>query len=426
MTGFKIPNILTNLFNKNKTAGLTSGLTAHHTHIQKKYFSLMLVPSYSYGTTRSIRISINTLYTLLFVTLAIVAAVMVLYVRSVFHRQTADYFFASLEEAQAVYENLQREFSSEQQQLLEGVNYLQSNIEDARAQSNESIQQQQLHYLINLENVRAYAEGLETRLRRYESYRQEIVDRLRESAHIPAVNNIINEIYESQMFLTSVMQEIYDFTSASQSYTNWFADGSSVNRGSIMMLGHTRGVSSEMSVYDAESELIHYISMLGLALEAQDELFVRLEQQVRTAAPLIRRDRYGPRLLEWSYMRSNLPLNTPIMITDVRTGLTYWVKCFSRGNHADVFPVSAEDTEIMLRTFGGRWSWNTRPIWVHYNGRKVAASINGMPHGGTSNRNNNMAGHICIHFRGSRTHSGSATHERDHQNSVTEAYRANF
>ena len=424
MLDFKLPSKITQIFNKNKN--LTAGLTAHHTHIQKKYFSLMLVPSYSYGTTRSIRISIRTLYTLLFVILAILATLAFLYVQSVFHRQTVEYFFASLEEAQADYANLQREFVSEQQHLLEGVNYLQANIEDARAQSKDSLLQQQQYYLANLENIRAQAGVLEARLRQYESYRQEMVDRLRESAHIPAVNNILNEIYESQMFLTSVLQEIHDFTTVPHVYANGQFDGHAYVFSGFALLAHPQGRQTEVSVYEVESDLIHYISMLGLALEAQDELFIRLEQQVRTVTPLIRRDRYGPRLLEWSYMRNNLPRNTPIMITDVRTGLTYWVQSFSHGNHADVFPVSAEDTEILRRTFGGRWSWDTRPIWVHYGGRKVAASINGMPHGGTTNRHNNMAGHICIHFRGSRTHSGSFTHERDHQNSVMEAYRANF
>jgi len=45
-----------------------------------------------------------------------------------------------------------------------------------------------------------------------------------------------------------------------------------------------------------------------------------------------------------------------------------------------------------------------------------------MPHGGTPSSSNNMSGHLCIHFQGSRTHNGSVGHERDHQRSVTEAY----
>ncbi|MCL2611522.1 MAG: SH3 domain-containing protein [Defluviitaleaceae bacterium] len=129
--------------------------------------------------------------------------------------------------------------------------------------------------------------------------------------------------------------------------------------------------------------------------------------------------------LHWSYVRNILPQNTPVMITDVRTGLTYWMISFSHGNHADVFPATAEDTAIFHSTFNYQWSWNTRPVLVHFNDRTVAASINGMPHGSGEQRNrNNMFGHVCLHFYGSKTHNGNTFHENDHQGSVREALRA--
>ena len=128
--------------------------------------------------------------------------------------------------------------------------------------------------------------------------------------------------------------------------------------------------------------------------------------------------------LHWRYVRNILPQNTPVMITDVRTGKTYWIISFSHGNHADVYTLTAEDTAIFHSTFGGRWTWDTRPILVHTENRILAASINGMPHGAATQRNyNNMFGHVCIHFYGSRTHNGNRFHENDHQSSVREALR---
>ena len=130
-------------------------------------------------------------------------------------------------------------------------------------------------------------------------------------------------------------------------------------------------------------------------------------------------------VLPWSYARTIFRHGVPTQITDVRTGITYWVTNFSSGSHADVRPVSPADTDAILRTFNGRWSWNTRPIWVHIDGRTIAASINGMPHGSRAYASvNNMNGHLCIHFYGSRTHNGNRNHERDHQNAVQEALRA--
>ena len=127
-------------------------------------------------------------------------------------------------------------------------------------------------------------------------------------------------------------------------------------------------------------------------------------------------------LVDWSYARNVIPKNTPITIIDVRTRVSARVISFSHGNHADVYPVGSEDTDVLHQMFGFRWSWTTRPIWVIVGDRTFAASINGMPHGGGGNRGNNMNGHLCIHFQGSRTHNGSVNHERDHQRSVQEAF----
>jgi len=126
----------------------------------------------------------------------------------------------------------------------------------------------------------------------------------------------------------------------------------------------------------------------------------------------------------WEARNTIIRTGVDLHITDVRTGITFWVRSFSNGNHADVEPITQEDTEALRRAYGGRWSWDTRPIWVAVDGRIFAASINGMPHGGSTNNNNGMNGHICIHFLNSRTHNGTRSHERDHQNSVQEAYRA--
>ena len=126
--------------------------------------------------------------------------------------------------------------------------------------------------------------------------------------------------------------------------------------------------------------------------------------------------------LEWSVAREVIPRNTPITIIDVHTGLSYQVISFSHGSHADVFPVTPEDTEIMRQAFGGRWTWTPRPILVVVGDRTIAASMSGMPHGGGVNRGNNMNGHVCVHFLNSRTHNGNRRHENDHQNAVRRAY----
>ncbi len=129
-------------------------------------------------------------------------------------------------------------------------------------------------------------------------------------------------------------------------------------------------------------------------------------------------------MLSWGEAKELFTTGMDVEVIDVRTGTVYYVRSFSNGNHADVEPITSDDTAALLATYGGRWDWDTRPVWVTLHGRKIAASISGMPHGGGINNNNGMNGQICIHFKGSTTHNGNRAHERDHQASVQEAYNA--
>lgn len=128
-------------------------------------------------------------------------------------------------------------------------------------------------------------------------------------------------------------------------------------------------------------------------------------------------------LLDWRYARHLMTPGTIVTLVDVRTGLSWQVAAFSNGNHSDIETITAEDTATKLRAFGGSWTWTPRPVLVLVDGRTIAASVNGMPHAGWTRSGNNMNGHVCLHFLGSRTHNGTVSHERDHQNAVMEAYR---
>lgn len=91
-------------------------------------------------------------------------------------------------------------------------------------------------------------------------------------------------------------------------------------------------------------------------------------------------------------------------ITDVETGLVWQEQRRGGTNHADVQPLTKADTDNLKKAYGGKWKWDRRAIWVTINGKNYAASMNGMPHGGSSIKNNGFDGHHCIHFTNSRTH----------------------
>ncbi|MCL1935318.1 MAG: hypothetical protein FWF57_02945 [Defluviitaleaceae bacterium] len=128
-------------------------------------------------------------------------------------------------------------------------------------------------------------------------------------------------------------------------------------------------------------------------------------------------------LLPWSIVSQIINPSTILEIYDIGTGLTYNVYSFSNGNHADVVTLTREDTDILFYTFGNRWNWNVRPVWVTIGDITVAASINGMPHGNSqSHLNNGLGGHICLHFYGSNTHNGNVSFARLHQQEVLTAF----
>ncbi|HAH97132.1 MAG TPA: hypothetical protein DCY85_04565 [Firmicutes bacterium] len=107
-------------------------------------------------------------------------------------------------------------------------------------------------------------------------------------------------------------------------------------------------------------------------------------------------------------------------IIDVQTGLSFLVQRRGGTKHADAEPLTKQDTAAMKQIYGGKWKWDRRPVIFEYQGRWIAASINGMPHGGERINDNNFAGHFCIHFLGSKLHS-SGKQDPVHQATVLKA-----
>lgn len=106
------------------------------------------------------------------------------------------------------------------------------------------------------------------------------------------------------------------------------------------------------------------------------------------------------------------------IITDVDTGISWKEKRFAGKNHADIQPCTKADTAKLKKVYG-HWSWKRRAVFVTIKGVNYAASIHGMPHGG-SNLHNNFPGHHCCHFLNSRTH-GTNKVDKNHQKMVAKA-----
>lgn len=156
----------------------------------------------------------------------------------------------------------------------------------------------------------------------------------------------------------------------------------------------------------------------------------------------IRRKDSGP--LKWFGTVDKLfRIGTNAKVTDVETGISFEVKRTYGINHADVETLTPGDTAVLKQLAGGEWSWKRRAVIVNVRGTQIAASMNMMPHAGIDTepenreieersggygpgtnldrlKGNEMDGHFCIHFFGSKTHDSDQIDEQ-HQEMVIKA-----
>lgn len=120
-------------------------------------------------------------------------------------------------------------------------------------------------------------------------------------------------------------------------------------------------------------------------------------------ADSLRAHHYG-KMIPWEAATHMVPKKSIFSVTDLETGLTFQVQRRAGKDHADVQPVTKEDTRIMKQIYHEGWSWKRKAVLVHSEDEWIAASMNGMPHGGDGIPENGFSGHFCIHFYLSSTH----------------------
>lgn len=84
---------------------------------------------------------------------------------------------------------------------------------------------------------------------------------------------------------------------------------------------------------------------------------------------------------------------------DPATGISWTLRIMSCGRHADVEPLTAEDTAAMFQAFGGKEDWGPKVVYVKLpDGRWSIAATHNVAHGGQTIGDNNFNGQNCVHF----------------------------
>lgn len=117
-------------------------------------------------------------------------------------------------------------------------------------------------------------------------------------------------------------------------------------------------------------------------------------------------------LVAWETAAKLFAIGETATVIDVETGWSFRIKRKGGHNHADNEPLTADDTAMLKKIYGGDLSWNRRAVVLKVGDRKIAASMAGMPHGDATISNNDFPGHFCIHFKGSMTHGSEYTKSR--------------
>ena len=147
--------------------------------------------------------------------------------------------------------------------------------------------------------------------------------------------------------------------------------------------------------------------------------------------------------LHWNEANNIFPRYSVAKIIDVETEKSFYVKRTFGTNHADVEPLTIEDTNVIKSIWGSVTNWDRRAVIVVIDDYKIAASMNGYAHAGLDRyptlavidnrsggfgrgqnldmvKGNGVDGHFCIHFYGSTTH-GSRQTNAAHQTQVRRA-----
>ena len=116
-------------------------------------------------------------------------------------------------------------------------------------------------------------------------------------------------------------------------------------------------------------------------------------------------------------------------LTDIATGRTFSIKIQSKGNHADVEPLTANDTAVLCSLYNvtnasqlvSQNKWQRRAVvMTNGNGQQFVGSIYAIPHGRNEVQGNNFDGQFCVHFLNSKTHGTDRvdTDDNGHQDKI--------
>jgi murein DD-endopeptidase MepM/ murein hydrolase activator NlpD len=184
--------------NSRPTVKKVSELINTKSHKQKKYISLMLVPSYSTGRTRSLRIPRNILYIVIITMFMISAVVTGFYLRSNYFMQMAQDLSDSLDETQEAFIEFQQTSEQVQSNLIDATTQMYEQLSEEQQRARSALDRQAREHQDALEYLQDQVDEFERMIREFDDQVQEMIDNLGSRSIIPPVANLLRQLESAQ------------------------------------------------------------------------------------------------------------------------------------------------------------------------------------------------------------------------------------
>lgn len=105
-------------------------------------------------------------------------------------------------------------------------------------------------------------------------------------------------------------------------------------------------------------------------------------------------------LLHWfDEVKPSVKTGQNLKVYEPDSGISFTLYVMSRGRHADVEPLTADDTAKMMNAWGGKEDWTPRDVYVKLpDGRWTLAVMHNVAHGTQVIQGNDYDGQNCVHF----------------------------
>jgi len=181
-----------------------SELIDKRSHKQKKYISLMLVPSYTTGRTRSLRIPRGLFHGVVASMLVVSAVVAGFYLRSNHFYRMAQELYVAREEIAETFAEFQYEAEIVQSDLIDTMIQVYERYSEIQQNVQSQLDSQARDHQTNLDSLREQVDEFEQMIRDLEADQQAVLEGLSARAElIPPVAGILNQLEASRKTLLS-------------------------------------------------------------------------------------------------------------------------------------------------------------------------------------------------------------------------------